>query len=112
MPTQPTSTIPRPELTPRALRQAITTVAPERLEELHTTLEDAAAQALDENSTTPLTAWLIVWARDIEIARRPDLAQRFQHATDHLEDENPDTAEQALHDLTAVLDEARDQVMP
>ncbi|MGI5470350.1 hypothetical protein [Streptomyces sp. CA-132043] len=72
--------------------------------------DEAFAQAVEQQSVTPVKAWVLTWARDIEIARRPDLAARYHHATSHLEDEDPDTARKALEELTAVLDEALAEV--
>ncbi|WP_230885502.1 hypothetical protein [Streptomyces spinoverrucosus] len=53
-----------------------------------------------------MRSWVLIWARDIEIARRPDLASRLQRARGKLEDDDPATAKEALRELTIVLDEA------
>ncbi|MEU7486713.1 hypothetical protein [Streptomyces sp. NPDC042319] len=102
--------VPRPANTPEALRQALAIVAPDRLDEMAASKDEAFAQAVEQQSVTPVKAWVLTWARDIEIARRPDLAARYHHATSHLEDEDPDTARKALEELTAVLDEALAEV--
>lgn len=98
--------IPRPEQTPEALRAALATVAPGRLEEMQTTKDDAFAKAVEWQSLSPVTSWVLIWARDIEIARRPDLSVRFAHAQSRLEHEDPVTAQEALRELSAVLDDA------
>ncbi len=98
--------IPRPEHTPDALRQALAVVAPGRLAEMQATKDEAFAKAVEWQSVSPVQSWVLRWARDIEIARRPDLSARFERAESGLEDEDPALAEEALRELTAVLDEA------
>ena len=98
--------IPRPELTPDALRAALTAVAPGRLAEMQAMQDEAFAKAVDWQSLSPVQSWVLTWAREIEIARRPDLSSRFTHAKNNLEDEDPTTAQEALRELSAVLDEA------
>lgn len=98
--------IPRPEQTPDALRVALAVVAPARLEEMQATKDEAFAKAVEWESLSPVQSWVLLWSRDIEIARRPDLAARFERAQSTLEDEDPDVAREALRELTAVLDEA------
>ncbi|GHE89588.1 hypothetical protein [Streptomyces fumanus] len=98
--------IPRPEQTPEALRTALAAVAPGRLAEMQATKDEAFAKAVEWQSLSPVQSWVLRWARDIEIARRPDLSARFEHARGRLEDDDPATAEEALRELTAVLDEA------
>ncbi|TVZ94218.1 hypothetical protein FB157_105286 [Streptomyces sp. BK340] len=72
--------IPRPELTPDALRAALAVVAPGHLDEMQTTKDDAFAKAVEWQSLSPVQSWVLIWARDIEIARRPDLSSRFARA--------------------------------
>lgn len=100
--------IPRPERTPEALRQALAVVAPQRLEEMAEQRDKAVAGALEENSLTPLRAWILTWARDIEIARRPELAARYKDALYRMHNARFDeaTVKAAADDLSGVLDEA------
>ncbi|MDT9698568.1 hypothetical protein [Streptomyces sp. P17] len=98
--------IPRPEHTPDALRAALAVVAPDRLEEMQATKDEAFAKAVEWQSLSPVRSWVLRWARDIEIARRPDLSSRSERARSMLESEVPVTAQEALRELTAVLDEA------
>ncbi|MFE9448869.1 hypothetical protein [Streptomyces sp. NPDC006739] len=98
--------IARPDQTPDALRAALAVVAPGRLDEMQATKDDAFAKAIEWQSLSPVRSWVLTWARDIEIARRPDLSSRLAHAQNRLEDEDPATAREALHELSAVLDEA------
>ncbi len=69
--------IPRPELTPDALRAALAVVAPGRLDEMQAMKDDAFAKAVEWQSLSPVQSWVLIWARDIEIARRPDLSSRY-----------------------------------
>ncbi|MFI6930442.1 hypothetical protein [Streptomyces sp. NPDC050287] len=109
MSTQPDSgreRIPRPEQTPDALRAALAVVDPGRLGEMQASKDDAFAKAVEWQSLSPVQSWVLTWARDIEIARRPDLSARHAHAKDNLEHEDPAVARDALRELSAVLDEA------
>jgi hypothetical protein len=49
---------------------------------------------------------VLTWARDIEIARRPDLSTRYSRAKGNLEHDDPAIAQEALRELSAVVDEA------
>ncbi|WP_206313220.1 hypothetical protein [Streptomyces sp. JB150] len=98
--------IARPEQTPDALRAALAVVAPGRLAEMQATKDEAFAKAVEWQSVSPVQSWVLRWARDIEITRRPGLSARFERAQSMLEDEDPGLAEQALRELAAVLDEA------
>lgn len=98
--------VPRPEQTPDALRAALAVVAPGRLPEMQQTKEEAFAKALEWQSLSPVRGWALAWARDIEIARRPDPAARHSRAKGNLEHEDADVAREALRELSTVLDEA------
>ncbi|MFJ5774859.1 hypothetical protein [Streptomyces sp. NPDC093094] len=98
--------VPRPERTPDALRAALAVVAPGRLEEMQATKDEAFAKAVEWQSLSPVQSWVLLWARDIEIARRPERSSRLEQARSTLEDADPAVSRQALHELTAVLDEA------
>ncbi|WP_369391339.1 hypothetical protein AB5J72_29670 [Streptomyces sp. CG1] len=112
LPLRPTTDtlIPRPEQTPEALRAALAVVHPGRLEEMQVKRDEAFAKAVEWQSLSPVRGWVLTWARDIEIARRPDLSTRYAHAKDNLENEDPVVAQEALHELSAVLDEAMKEV--
>ncbi|MER6628313.1 hypothetical protein ABT301_08735 [Streptomyces sp. NPDC000987] len=98
--------IPRPRLTPDALRAALAVVDPARLEEMQATKDEAFAKAVEWRSPSPVLSWVLIWARDIEIARRPDLSARHARAKAGLEHRDPAVAREALRELSAVLDEA------
>ncbi|MGR6972118.1 hypothetical protein ACU639_21475 [Streptomyces cynarae] len=98
--------VPRPEPTPDALLAALAVVDPGRLPEMQQTKDEAFAKAVEWQSLTPVRSWVLAWARDIEIARRPDLAARHARAKRNLEHEDSAVAREALRELSAVLDEA------
>ncbi|MET9253298.1 hypothetical protein [Streptomyces sp. NPDC003717] len=98
--------IPRPEHTPDALRAALAAVDPGRLPEMQRTKDEAFAKAVEWQSLSPVRSWVLVWARDIEIARRPDLAARHARAREDLEHQDTAVGRKALEELSAVLDEA------
>lgn len=98
--------IPRPELTPDALRAALAVVAPDRLDEMQAMKDEAFAKAVEWRSLSPVQSWVLIWAKEIEIARRPDLSTRYTQAQSNLEHEDPAIAREALGELSAVLEEA------
>ncbi|MER7839403.1 hypothetical protein ABTY98_26865 [Streptomyces sp. NPDC096040] len=98
--------IPRPELTPDALRAALAIVAPGRLDEMQAMKDEAFAKAVEWQSLSPVQSWVQIWAKEIEIARRPDLSARYAQAEKDLEHEDPAIAQEALRKLSAVLGEA------
>ncbi|MFJ8188348.1 hypothetical protein ACIQ8D_00925 [Streptomyces sp. NPDC096094] len=98
--------VPRPEQAPDALRAALAVIAPGRLPEMQRTKDEAFAKAVEWQSLSPVRGWVLTWARDIEIVRRPDLAARHARAKHRLEHEDPTVAREALRELSTVLDEA------
>lgn len=98
--------IPRPELTPDALRAALAVVAPDRLDEMQAMKDEAFAKAVEWRSLSPVQSWVLIWAKEIEIARRPDLSTRYTQAQSNLEHKDPAIAREALGELSAVLEEA------
>ncbi|MET9607384.1 hypothetical protein ABZZ17_20300 [Streptomyces sp. NPDC006512] len=80
------------------------------------TMDEAFAQAIDHKSLAPIQAWLLVWAQNIEIARRLDLRSRYQHAQDVLATydkhghDDEEAVNRALAEISAVLDEAQQAV--
>ncbi|GAA2607085.1 hypothetical protein GCM10010304_67020 [Streptomyces roseoviolaceus] len=63
-----------------------------------------STQADHGHELSPVQSRVLTWARDIEIARRPDLSTRYAHAKTNLEHEDPAIAVEALRELSAVLD--------
>ncbi|MBB6421709.1 hypothetical protein HDC93_007342 [Streptomyces sp. AK010] len=56
---------------------------------MQATKDDAFAKAVEWQSLSPVQSWVLAWARDIEIARRPDLSARYARAKSNLEHEIP-----------------------
>lgn len=101
--------IPRPERTPESLRLALARVAPHRLGEMETQKNEAFALAAEHNNLGPIRQWLTVWAGEVEIERRPDLAARrrnAEHAVHTLDKDDP-AWRAAMDELLAVVNEAR-----
>jgi hypothetical protein len=73
---------------------------------MQTTKDEAFAKALEWQSLSPVRSWVLTWARDIGVARRPDLSSRYARAKSNVEHEDPVVAQEALRELSTVLDEA------
>jgi hypothetical protein len=56
---------------------------------LQTTKDEAFARAVEWQSLSPVRSWVLIWAREIEIARRPDLFARHTRARSGMEHEDP-----------------------
>ncbi|MEU8724158.1 MULTISPECIES: hypothetical protein [Streptomyces] len=102
--------IPRPERTPESLRLALARVAPHRLGELETQKDEAFALAAEHNNLGPIRQWLTIWAGEVEIERRPDLAARRRNAEHgvHTLDKDDPAWRAAMDELLAVVNEARE----
>jgi hypothetical protein len=74
--------IPRPGLTLPEIREAVATVAPGRLPEMFTKMQDAFTKAGEQNSVVPIHMFYREWAVIVEIERHPDTARRL-HAAEH-----------------------------
>ncbi|MER5517038.1 hypothetical protein [Streptomyces sp. NPDC002763] len=98
--------IPRPELAPDALRAALAVVAPGRLDEMQATKDEAFAKTVEWQSLSPVRSWVLIWAKEIEIARRQDLSARYAQAEQDLEHVDPVIVQEALRELSAITEEA------
>ncbi|MGY5114409.1 hypothetical protein ACWC2H_00790 [Streptomyces sp. 900105755] len=49
---------------------------------------------------------MLIWAKEIEIARRRDLSARYTQAEQDLENDDPVIAREALRELSAITEEA------
>lgn len=102
--------IPRPEHSPEAVRAALARVAPHRLGEMERNKESALAAALRDGKIGHLQQWLIWWAAQVEIERRPDLSLRQHDALDavHSSTSKDDPAfRRGMDELLAVTEGAR-----
>jgi hypothetical protein len=100
--------IPRPERTPDALRVAVAKIAPHRLREMEKQKNEAFAMAAQLNSVKPIHGWLLMWAQQVEIERRPNLSARLRTAealAQTLDREDP-RWRSAMDTIHAVLEES------
>lgn len=70
--------IPMPELTPDALRAAVTRIAPSRVPALTQHLFEATTNAQQTQSLAPLRAFVHSWAVFVAIERHPHRAARLR----------------------------------
>lgn len=106
--------IPRPERTPEALRLALAGVAPHRLGEMEQQKNEAFTLAAEHNNLGPIRQWLTIWAAEVEIERRPDLAARRRNAerAAHTLDRDDPAWRAAMDEVLAVLNEAGGRAGP
>jgi hypothetical protein len=71
--------IPMPELTPEALRRAVTRIIPSRIHVFDEHLAEAATNAQQLQSLAPLRTFIHIWATRVAIARHPARAARLDH---------------------------------
>jgi hypothetical protein len=106
----PADLIARPARTPDALRLALARIAPHRLGEMDRQKNEAFAHAAQYDSLAPIHQWVTVWAGEVEVERRPDLAlrrRRAEQACQTLDRGGPEWG-QAMTEVRAVLNEARE----
>lgn len=72
--------IPRPEMNFAALRVALARVAPARMPEFLADRDVLFNQATAEQSFGPIRGFMVKWATEIEILRRPALVYRMERA--------------------------------
>lgn len=79
-PEQAEPLIPQPSLALPALRTAVAAVAPSRLPEMYSKMQEAFDRAARENSVTPIHMFYREWAVIVEIERHPRIAMRLHAA--------------------------------
>jgi hypothetical protein len=94
---------PRPSLTLPALRQAVATVAPGRLPEMFTKMQEAFVRAGEQGSVTPIHMFYREWAVIVEIERHPATAHRLHAAEQALMSEDPQVRAAAIHDAGEIV---------
>jgi hypothetical protein len=101
--------MPRPPRTPDALRMAIARLAPYRLAEMERQKEEAFTLAAQHDTMGPIRGWLTIWAGEVEIERRPELASRRQAAERSVQtlDRHDPAWRNAMDELRKVIEEAR-----
>ncbi len=95
--------IPQPSLTLPALRQAVATVAPGRLPEMFSKMQEAFVRAGEEGSVTPIHMFYREWAVIVEIERHPDLARRLHAAEQALMSEDPRVRDAAISEAGEIV---------
>ncbi|TDC62892.1 hypothetical protein E1283_33300 [Streptomyces hainanensis] len=102
--------ISRPPRTPDALLLAMARIAPHRLSEMQRQKDEAFSLAAQGDTLGPVRGWLAVWAGEVEIERRPDLAARRRAAerTAQTLDKDAPAWRKAADELLAVVNEARE----
>jgi hypothetical protein len=102
--------IPQPSLTLPALREAVATVAPSRLPEMFTKMQDAFVRAGDEGSVTPIHMFYREWAVIVEIERYPEVARRLHAAERALQSEDAQVRQAAIHEAGEIVRAAHGKV--
>ena len=94
---------PRPSLTLPALRQAVATVAPGRLPEMFTKMQEAFVLAGEQGSVTPIHMFYREWAVIVEIERHPETARRLHEAEQALMSDNAHVRDAAIRDAGEIV---------
>ncbi|MDQ1046408.1 DUF6247 family protein [Streptomyces sp. V4I2] len=97
--------IPTPELTPAALRAAVTRIAPSRVPALTQHLFEATANAQQTQSLAPLRAFVHSWAVFVAIERHPERAARLRELERIVDAGEQDPAE-AMAQIRAIRETA------
>jgi hypothetical protein len=93
----------RPSLTLSALRQSVAAVAPERLPEMFTKMQEAFVQAGEHGSVTPIHMFHREWAVIVEIERHPETAQRLHAAEQALMSDDPQVRDAAIREASEIV---------
>jgi hypothetical protein len=102
--------IPQPSQTLPALRQAVAAVAPGRLPEMFTKMQEAFVRAGEEGSVTPIHMFYREWAVIVEIERHPDVARRLHTAEQALMSDDPQVRDAAIREAGEIVRAAHQTV--
>jgi hypothetical protein len=94
---------PQPSLTLPALQQAVAAVAPARLPEMFTKMQEAFVLAGEQGSVTPIHMFYREWAVIVEIERHPEIARRLHEAEQALMSDDPQTRDAAIRDAGEIV---------
>ena len=94
---------PQPSLTLLALRQAVATVAPGRLPEMSTKMQEALVLAGEQDSVTPIHMFYREWAVIVEIERHPEIARRLHAAEQALMSDDPQVRDAVIRDAGEIV---------
>jgi hypothetical protein len=95
--------IPQPSLTLPALRQAVAAVAPGRLSEMFTKMQEAFVRAGEEGSVTPIHMFYREWAVIVEIERHPETARRLHAAEQALMSDDAPVRDAAIREASEIV---------
>lgn len=95
--------IPQPSLTLPALRQAVAAVAPGRLPEMFTKMQEAFVRAGEEGSVTPIHMFYREWAVVVGIERHPGLARRLHEAERTLMSDDSQVRDAAIREAGEIV---------
>jgi hypothetical protein len=85
------------------LRQAVAAVAPARLSEMFTSMQEAFIRAGEENSVTPIHMFYREWAVIVEIERHPDIARRLHAAEQAMSSSDAQVREDAIREAGEIF---------
>ncbi|UUU33183.1 DUF6247 family protein [Streptomyces sp. CA-210063] len=97
--------IPMPELTPDALRAAVTRIAPSRVPALTQHLFEATTNAQQTQSLAPLRAFVHSWAVFVAIERHPARAGRLREL-ERIVDTGEQDPSEAIAEIRAIREAA------
>lgn len=103
VPGQGDALTPQPSLTLPALRQAVATLAPGRLPEMFTKMQEAFVLAGEQGSVTPIQMFYREWAVIVEIERHPETARRLHEAEQALMSDDPQVRNAAIRDAGEIV---------
>jgi hypothetical protein len=103
VPGQGAPLIPQPNLTLPALRHAVAAVAPARLPEMYSKMQEAFVRAGEEGSVTPIHMFYREWAVIVEIERYPDVARRLHAAEQALMSGDAQVREAAIREAGEIV---------
>ncbi|WP_030595309.1 DUF6247 family protein [Streptomyces fulvoviolaceus] len=94
-----------PELTPEALRAAVTRIAPSRIPALTQHLFEATTNAQQTQSLAPLRAFVHSWAVFVAIERHPERAARLREL-ERIVDAGEQDPVEAISEIRAIREAA------
>jgi hypothetical protein len=103
VPGQGDALTPQPSLTLPALRQAVAIVAPGRLPEMFTKMQETFVRAGEQGSVSLIHMFYREWAVIVEIERHPEAARRLHAAEQALMSDDPRVRDAAINDAGEIV---------
>lgn len=95
--------IPQPELSLPALRRAVATVVPSRLEEFLDDMQQAFVRSGEEDSVVPIRMFYHHWGVIVEIERYPQTAARLHAAERDVNSPDDEISAQAIREAGEIV---------